>query len=419
MQGLILGIDLCDDYCQAGYYDTQSGTADSIEFDEDNGYMIPMAVCKIKDRDEWKMGGAAYRSALCDNAVTVDKLVSMCNKNGTITIDKIKYDSRKLMTVFLRNVISMAEDRMENRKIERIVFTARDEDTKVFETVKAILPELGIAGEKINFATHSEAYMYYIISQKPDVFTNMACLFDLSDNHMDYYEFAVTRGRKPQIAEVIHQKLEEGFSLDILDTAQGRKIADKILCSCSERLLGKRVVTSVFLTGRAFDSDTWAENFIKVFCCKRRVFLGQGLFAQGAAYLANEYNCEEKIYPYTCICNGRILNNVVIEADYLGQPMHVIAAQAGSSFRSIQMDEDFILDNSDKIEFVISGVKMPWHKKIAVALEEFPKRKNRTTRINIKLWFESDNVMKTEITDLGFGEFYPSSGRKVCHEFRL
>ena len=414
MQGLILGIDLCDDYCQVGYYNPQSRESDSLEIDNDDSYMIPTVVCKVKNSNEWEIGQAAYRCAITGQGTTVDKLVSLCMKNGTSTIEGVRYSAAQLIGFFFGKLINKIMDNMGESRFSEIVVTSRNNLTGAFECIKEGAVLAGIPEECLHFATHSETYLYYVISQKPDVYTNMACLFDISDSGMDYYELTITRGRKPQIAEVLYRRLEEGFSIDILDTVQGRKIADKILCSCSERILGKRVVTSVFLTGRAFDTETWADTFINVMCSKRRVF-----FAQGAAYMAAEYDTSESCYPYICICKGRLANRVTITADYCGQARQIIAAEAGRSFRDAGLDADFILDDADKIEFNVSGVKMPWQKRLPVSLADFPRRPGKATRINVRVWFEDDDIMKAEITDLGFGEFYPSSGKKVVQEFRL
>lgn len=419
MQGLILGIDLCDDYCQVGYYDSLSKDTESLEFDEDNSYMLPAVVCKIKNTDEWEIGEAAYRSTLCGKGTSVDRLVSLCIKNGTSTIEGVKYDAVQLMANFIKRLMLTITDKLGTEDIGQIVFTTKNSSAGVFKNIGAAAVLAGIPKSRLHFATHSESYLYYVISQKPDVFTNMACLFDLSDEGLDYYELTITRGRKPQIAEVIYHELEEGFNLDILDTPQGRRIADKILCSCSERIIGKRVVTSMFLTGRAFDSEGWADNFVNVVCCKRRVFVGQGLFAQGAAYIAYEHASGEKLYPYICICNGRLANKIMLTADYFGQSRQIIVADAGSSFREAGMSADFILASTDKIEFNVSGVKLPWQKKLTIQLDGFPVRPDRTTRINVRVWFEDDNIMKVEIIDLGFGEFYPSGGAKLLKEFKL
>ncbi len=418
MQGLILGIDICEDYCQVGYYDSSTNTTESLEFDEDNGYMLPTVICKLKGVDEWVIGEAAYRNTLCLKGASVDRLLSLCIKNGTSTIEGVKYDSVQLMAYFLEKLILTVIDKLGTKDIEQIVFTTRDSSAAAFKNIEEAMALVNIPIEKVHFATHSESYLYYVISQKPDVYTNMACLFDISDEGFDYYELSITRGRKPQIAEVICHELEEGFNLDILETPQGKKIADKILCSCSERIIGKRVVTSVFLTGRAFDAERWADVFLDVVCRKRRIFIGQGLFAQGAAYIAREHSSKDKLYSYICICNGRITNRIMILADYLGQSRQFTVAEAGTAYREAGINADFILDGSDKIELNISGIKMPWQKKLTIPLEDFPKRL-RTTRVNVKVWFEADNIMKVEVTDVGFGEFYPPSGAKVMKEFKL
>lgn len=56
-------------------------------------------------------------------------------------------------------------------------------------------------------------------------------MFSLSDEDLRYYELKVTRGPRQMTAMAEHEELEEGFSLSVLDTGSGAKMAVKILCS--------------------------------------------------------------------------------------------------------------------------------------------------------------------------------------------
>ena len=105
------------------------------------------------------------------------------------------------------------------------------------EMAMTVTDELQIPREQVHMANHAEAYLFYVLSQKKELWINQSCLFDLSENGLHYYEFGVTRGRKPQVVEVQHEELEEGFSLEILETSAGKKLGDTILSSCAERLL--------------------------------------------------------------------------------------------------------------------------------------------------------------------------------------
>ena len=63
-------------------------------------------------------------------------------------------------------------------------------------------------------------------------------------------------------------------------------------------------------------TSDWAPEFLKIACNRRKVFAGQHLFANGAAYVAFDLLQEDTAYPYICICEGRIRSTVSLYAVY-------------------------------------------------------------------------------------------------------
>ena len=49
---------------------------------------------------------------------------------------------------------------------------------------------------------------------------------------------------------------------------------------------------------------------------------------------------------------------------------------------------------------------------IDVELSGLPDRPPKASRLRLDVSFESERRMKIQVEDLGFGEFYPSTGRK-------
>ena len=210
----------------------------------------------------------------------VDKLVKLAGKKGTATIEGVRYTADELLAIFVKQVLAIPGERLGIKNISAVVFTFQKKDSGLMDTVIRATDELEIPRERVHMANHAESYLFYVISQKKELWINQSCLFDLSENGLHYYELNVIRGRKPQIVEVGHEELEEGFSLEILETGAGRKLGDTILTSCGERLLQRKIVTSVFLTGKGFEETEWASGFLRLICNKRRVFAGPGLFAR-------------------------------------------------------------------------------------------------------------------------------------------
>ena len=420
MQELLLGIDICDDYSQISYFNPQTLDAENIGLtDEESSCMVPTVICKEKGTDCWFIGEEAYRCALYGKGTMVDKLVKLAGKKGTATIEGVKYTADELLQIFVKQILSIPSARLGIEKIGAVVFAFQNKNSDLMDSIIQVTDELGIPRERVHMANHSETYLFYVISQKKDLWINQSCLFDLSETGLHYYELNVIRGRKPQVVEVSHEELEEGFSLEILETGAGKKLGDTILTSCAERLLQKKVMTSIFITGKGFEDSQWASGFLRFICNKRRVFAGTGLFARGAAYMAYDSIQAQSSYPYVCLCEGRLASTISMQVNHEGRERQLVLASAGSDWYEAKASASFILDNTNILEFLVTPVGNGRQTKLAIQLDEFPARPNKTTRVEVIAAFLSESKISIRVIDRGFGEFFPGTGQMIRQDFQI
>lgn len=420
MQELLLGIDICDDYSQISYFNPQTLDAENIGLtDEESSCMVPTVICKEKGTDCWFIGEEAYRCALYGKGTMVDKLVKLAGKKGTATIEGVKYTADELLQIFVKQILSIPSARLGIEKIGAVVFAFQNKNSDLMDSIIQVTDELEIPRERVHMANHSETYLFYVISQKKDLWINQSCLFDLSETGLHYYELNVIRGRKPQVVEVSHEELEEGFSLEILETGAGKKLGDTILTSCAERLLQKKVMTSIFLTGKGFEDSQWASGFLRFICNKRRVFAGTGLFARGAAYMAYDSIQAQSSYPYVCLCEGRLASTISMQVNHEGRERQLVLASAGSDWYEAKASASFILDNTNILEFLVTPVGNGRQTKLAIQLDEFPARPNKTTRVEVIAAFLSESKISIRVIDRGFGEFFPGTGQMIRQDFQI
>ena len=420
MQELLLGIDICDDYSQISYFNPQTLDAENIGLtDEESSCMVPTVICKEKGTDCWFIGEEAYRCALYGKGTMVDKLVKLAGKKGTATIEGVKYTADELLQIFVKQILSIPSARLGIEKIGAVVFAFQNKNSDLMDSIIQVTDELGIPRERVHMANHSETYLFYVISQKKDLWIYQSCLFDLSETGLHYYELNVIRGRKPQVVEVSHEELEEGFSLEILETGAGKKLGDTILTSCAERLLQKKVMTSIFLTGKGFEDSQWASGFLRFICNKRRVFAGTGLFARGAAYMAYDSIQAQSSYPYVCLCEGRLASTISMQVNHEGRERQLVLASAGSDWYEAKASASFILDNTNILEFLVTPVGNGRQTKLAIQLDEFPARPNKTTRVEVIAAFLSESKISIRVIDRGFGEFFPGTGQMIRQDFQI
>ena len=300
MEELVIGIDLCDTYTKI------------CCFEEEKAWTVPTVICKKKETDQWFVGKEAYGLMLTGTGVMVDKLVSLASKGGTATIEGVCYSAGELLERFLEKVLEFPKREYGAEKIAQLAVSLSRVDSAVIDALLKCADALKLPRQRLHIISHTEGFVYYAMSQKKEVWATQVGLFDLSDEGLFYYELKAQRGIRGMVVQAEGRPMEESFNLDILENASGARMADRILCSCGERLLQKKLFSAVFLTGKGFEKLDWAENFRKFLCSKRKVYGESELFARGAAYYAADFKRPKTAYPFACICEGRLKATVAM-----------------------------------------------------------------------------------------------------------
>ncbi len=407
MDGLVIGIDLCNSYTHIACHKPE------------RTWVIPTVVCKNKNQDEWYVDEEAYAHTLIGDGVIEDKLLTQVLKEGTATIGGIRYEGLYLLKMFLKKALELPGKEAGDVPIAGLVIAVSMLDVKLMDSLLYCADYLEIPRERVHIISHTESFVYYVMSQKREIWSNQVGMFDLADESLRYYEMKVQRGIRQMQVTAERQDLEETFHLDVLENMAGAKIADKILSSCAERILQKRLFSAVLLTGKGFESTDWAPEFMKQICNRRRVYVETSLFARGALMKALDYQQEKTAYPFTCICEGRLKATVslkILNRDKEGQ---LVLAAAGDNWYEAKSTVDFVVTGAPELEFTIAPLDPKKKRLVKIPLKDFPRRPDRTTRIQLTLGFSDENTMVALIRDKGFGELFPATERMIKQEVIL
>lgn len=93
MNELVAGIDLCDEYTQVNCND------------EEKTWTFPTVLCRHKVSGTWSVGEDAYAQTLRGEGSLTDKLVKLVLKEGTATLEGIRYTAVELLERFLERVL--------------------------------------------------------------------------------------------------------------------------------------------------------------------------------------------------------------------------------------------------------------------------------------------------------------------------
>ena len=366
MEGLVIGLDLNDDYSQISCNE------------KEKSWTVPTVICRRKERETWLIGEEAYAATLLGEGVIVDKLLKMVRKEGTSTIGGICYTGTDLLKIFLKKLLDCPF-----------------------------------------VISHTESFAYYVLSQRKELWSNQVGLFELSEDRLCYYEMKVQRGMRRNMVQAEAQNQEEAFDLDILDSPSGSKLADQILCSCGEKLLENKLFSTVFLKGKGFERQDWATGFMKLACNRRRVFVENVLFSKGAAIKARDYMVQGTEFPYVFVCEGRLKAEVALKVMRAGKEIMLAVASYGDNWYESKSSLELILDGQKEIEFLISHLDSRKKRAVSVPLTGFPDRPEKTTRIRMNIGFTDENTMAVVIRDMGFGELFPASDAVIRQEVIL
>lgn len=408
MNELVAGIDLCEEYTQVNCGE------------EEKTWIFPTVLCLHKTAEIWSVGEDAYAHALKGEGSLMDKLISLVLKDGSATLNGKCYTGKELLEEFLGCVLkTVKKENGPDSGFTQLTFTVRKLDRRLEEVLFSCGKKLGVDTARIRVISHPESFLYYILSQKKELWSGTVGMFDLAAEELRYYELKVQRGLQKHAVLVEYEKIEECVNLDLLDTPSGAKLGDQILCACAERVMQRKLYSAVFLMGKGFEKREWAENFMKLLCTKRRVYMENAVFAKGAAYCGADRLRPQTSYPYAMICEGRLKTSVSMTLLHKGQESSVTLISAGDNWQDAKVQLTVIPEKQNAVEFEIQPFETKKKRVVTVMLDGFPVRPDRTTKVRINLTFLDEKTMEVLLTDLGFGELFPASGIQIRQEVTL
>lgn len=420
--GLIIGYDLTKDYCRISYYaEGEEEPKDVIFSDGPIPSVIQNSICKKKGADEWLVGPEAYETALLGGGSIVDKLLLLIARKGFSTFEGIRYSAEDLFYHYLDETLKILYNTVGKKEISALVFSVQELDSVVLDTIMNTCKRLEINRKTVHIISHTECFLYYGISRKRDLWSNMSVLYDFSGDGLNYYELEVLRGMQPNAAQAKRFFLEDGFSIDILESEKGHKMADSIMTSCVERTLAKKLVSSCYLSGNGMNNcRVWGDRFLKTLCKRRKVFFVENLFAKGAVYAAMEYLRTESAYPFRIMCEGRTRADIRMEVVKGLARQTVVMAESGNNWYETKSEFDIIPDQESSLSIQVHKFGDRNSATYSVSFNELTeKRGNRLTRLGVSLKFTSENTFMITLKDKGFGEFFPASGNTIFRTFSI
>ncbi len=410
-----LGIDISKDYTLVGYMCDGMPEPDSMSIaKEEKRYLIPTCMYKMQNVDQWFIGEeAAFRAKdEGESGNYIDNFLEAVENKGTYVIEEREYKAKELLGIYIELLVEKAREILNFQSVSHIAVTIEKTEKNVLDTILGKLRIMGYKEENIRVINHTEAFIYYVINQKRELWVNDVVIFDFSNHHFKYRRMRTVKNRVPSVISVEEEDFSKLMDMTYMSTDADRARLDEKFLRLVQEKFGKNVISSVFLTGVGF-YDEWADKSIKEICTRRRVFKGYNLFVKGACYAALKRYNNITDTEYIFSCNGRTRNNIGMTIKHRDRSISVLLSKAGSNWYEAGVRTECILDDTSELEFIVSSLDNGVSEKVIVDLSIFPERENKTTRVEMVISYIDDNSFEIIVKDLGFGDFFKASNMIV------
>lgn len=408
-KGVILGIDFSTDFTQLAVWE-EEGNPQSISIGTEENYLIPTVACYNSELREWSAGEEAINKGRLEKSVLYKELPLMFNE-----VENVE-NHEDIMTAFMSYLLKIAVNHCNGRLIKNILITVENVTPAMIEEITKIFARLGYNEGDIKIMSHSESFVYYVLNQNRDIWINSVYYLDFSKHGFQVRRMNVIRGRQPYVASVTVDNLDNRIDMEMLKNDP--ELADSILAEYMEEKMKKHVVSGVYLSGEGFYIDGWNKTLATI-CRNRRVFKGNNLVAMGAVYGAKEFFYTPTLSQYLISCKGRTKVKVTMSVKHKERDNFITLSNIGDYWYQARSKAECIMENPTEAVFEIHDIMNHTNESFKIDLTDFPKRPAKTTRIEVNFKYLEENKFEIEIKDLGFGEFFKSSGMSVKKEIEL
>lgn len=413
-KGCILGYDLNEKYCQISYYDEKKNEPETLEISSGN-YQIPLVLGYCDD--EWIYGKSAELLAKLDSENIITDLFERAMHREKVEIAGKKYDSVWLLAKFISLTLEQFKD------IRVITFTSAKTDVDMSKMMKAIGRNLGLAKENVHVQDYKESFCYYMFNQPKELWQYEAALFycdeqKINASMLKKLQISNVKGKEMFVTvdEVAFADIKELEALSTIMNEEKAKTADESFQAFIRNVFEKKVISSVFLTGDGFEKN-WYPNSLKMLCNGRRAFIGNNLYSKGACYTS--------IRKYKGYTSGPVYLDETRMTEQISLRMRVDGKEGwypivawGKRWYEADGQWEVILEDTSDIEVHVETLAGDELQVETISLEGLEERKDYSLRIQIALMFLDEKTCKITLRDVGFGEFFESTGfytEKVIH----
>ncbi len=415
-RSVVVGYDLSNEYAQISYL--KSGASEpatlAVGGDEES-FMIPLCLFKRKEVNQWFAGTDALEYSKIDEGELTDGLWERALKGDTVTVVGEEFDPLALLTLYVRRTLSAltgSDTGIKRDDIAGIMFTVPHLTKRAVDVLGAVAVSLEYSGTKVGFLGREESIFYYVTAGEKELWKHDVLIYDGSDTLIDCYRFFVNKITKPMVA------LVEKTSYDITDGADA--VRDDEFLGIVHDTTDGHIVTCAYLIGKGFGGQ-WCRESLRELCRNRRTFKGNNLYSRGACYAMEDRlkGLKNEDRDMIFLGNDKLKANIGMNVIRCGEESYLALLDGGDNWFDAVKKVDLILDEGNSFTVTITPLDGRNIKKTEIVLDGLKEHEPKAQRIRLEVMMESEDMIRFNVTDLGFGEFDPGSGQLFTKTIRI
>lgn len=385
---LLLGYDLGEEKTQMAVYDRKT--------------MEPLLIGQTEDNPEaW-----IDTEIVSENRPPLTGFLTRIRLEEEIRVDGKVSHPVNLLAYFFRKTLSLTRQQYPGETIRQLVVTVADAGQQFVSLLYEALEQLGIGRDRALVISHKQAFMYYVLYQKRELWVNDVGLFDYGNDQCKYYQMQVDRSKNPILVGI--QEKDYSDALNLSETGEEHQAA--VFENIVYGAIHKQLLSTLYMTGDGFEGD-WADPVFRKLCVGRRVFKGSNLYVSGACYAARETGDTQKLADYLLLDEDMISSHLSIQVYTDARQEERQLARAGTPWYMVDHELSLIPSGDNEITLTAQNIFDHREKQFMLELEPVMGRLDRRCRLSLRVRFASPKQCIITLKDEGFGEFFPTSNR--------
>ena len=421
---VLVGYDLGEQYSQISYLVYGTGDVDTVAtVVGTKQYNIPTMLCKRKGVNQWFYGKDAVKNADEDGVVPVERLLSLARKGDKIELDGESFDPVALLTLFLKRSMTLMNFIASIDKIDAIMFTVDKLDDRMVEILSQASANLGLKTPHIYFQSHTESFYFFMLHQPTELWNYQVIACEHDGLCLKTYRMECNKRTTPIVVLIEERNFEtliipeeteeETIKLDAY------RLADERFLGILKKMCEGRIVSSAYLLGDGFRAE-WQKESLQFLCHNRRVFQGNNLFSRGACYgLQEKLEPSEEGTKHVFLGKDKLKSNIGMNVVRQGKESYYALLDAGENWYETTKECEFLLADERKLDFVITPLNGKNIETKSMNLTGADDGDAPYTRYRLKMTMSAPETVRIKVTDLGFGELFPSAGQVWEESFDL